>query len=311
MQHVIGIDAGGSKTHGLLADQTGRVVGEAIGPGANISTGGELAVEKALHQVIDDVLANRDIVPAAIAIGMAGVERPDDFAVVNAILHRIARRTRTVVVNDALIALVAGAGDGPGVVLIAGTGSIAFGRNRDNRAARAGGWGYILADEGSGYWIGRQALTAVMREFDGRGPATSLTPAVLAHLQISRPIEIGPRVYRGDLPLVSIAALAPLVGQAAESGDSLAAGILSRAAEELCAAAAAVVRQLHMGGDEFPCLLSGGIFGIASLAADLTCRLAAIVPRAAIRRLAEPPASGAVRLALAELAGGANLPLRI
>jgi N-acetylglucosamine kinase-like BadF-type ATPase len=311
MQHVIGIDAGGTKTHGLLADDAGHVIDEAMGPGANISTGGELAVEKALHQVIDDVLANREIAPAAIAIGMAGVERPDDFSVVNAILHRIARRTRTVVVNDALIALVAGAGDGPGVVLIAGTGSIAFGRSRDNRSARAGGWGYILADEGSGYWIGRQALTAVMREFDGRGPATSLTPAILSHLQVSRPIEIGPRVYRGDLPLVSIAALAPLVGQAALSGDPLAADIMTRAADELCRAAAAVVRQLQMGGDEFPCLLSGGIFGIPMLEADMRRRLAEIAPRAEARRLVEPPASGAVRLALAELAGGANLPLRL
>jgi N-acetylglucosamine kinase-like BadF-type ATPase len=306
MHHVIGIDAGGTKTHGLLADETGRIVGEAVGPGANISTGGELAVEKALHQVIDDVLANRDIAPAVIAIGMAGVERPDDFSVVNAILHRIARRTRTVVVNDALIALVAGAGDGPGVVLVAGTGSIAFGRNRDNRAARAGGWGYILADEGSGYWIGRQALTAVMREFDGRGPATALTPAILAHLQIGGPIEIGPRVYHGELPLVSIAALAPLVGHAAESGDPLAADIISRAAAELCQAAAAVVRQLQMGGDAFPCLLSGGIFGIQLLAADLVGRLAEIAPRAAVRRLVESPATGAVHLALAELAGGAG-----
>jgi N-acetylglucosamine kinase-like BadF-type ATPase len=311
MQHVIGIDAGGTKTHGLLADQTGRVVGEAMGPGANISTGGELGVEKALHQVIDDVLATRDIAPAAIAIGMAGVERPDDFSVVNAILHRIARRTRTVVVNDALIALVAGAGDGPGVVLVAGTGSIAFGRSRDNRSARAGGWGYILADEGSGYWIGRQALTGMMREFDGRGPATSLTPVILSHLQISSPIEIGPRVYRGDLPLVSIAALAPLVGQAAQSGDPLAADIITRAAEELCLAAAAVVRQLNMGGEEFPCLLSGGIFGNPLLAADMSRRLAAIAPRALVRRLVESPASGAVRLALAELAGGANLPIRL
>lgn len=310
MQYVIGIDAGGTKTHGLLADQDGRVVGEAMGPGANISTGGELAVEKALHQVIDDVLTNRDIAPAAIAIGMAGVERPDDYSVVNAILHRIARRTRTVVVNDALIALVAGAGDGPGVVVIAGTGSIAFGRSRDNRAARAGGWGYILADEGSGYWIGRQALSAVMREFDGRGPATSLTPLLLAHLQVSQPMEIGPRVYRGDLPLASIAALAPLVAQAARSGDVLAADIMTRAAEELCRAAAAVVRQLNMGDQAFPCLLSGGIFGIPSLVADMARRLAGIAPGATVRRLVEPPAGGAVRLALEELAGGANLPLR-
>jgi N-acetylglucosamine kinase-like BadF-type ATPase len=308
MQYVIGIDAGGTKTHGLLADESGRVIGEATGPGANISTGGELAVEKALHQVIDDLLAGRDLAPSAIAVGMAGAERPDDYRVVQVILHRIARGTRTVMTHDALIALVAGAGDGPGVVVIAGTGSIAFGRDRDNRAARAGGWGYILADEGSGYWIGRQALAAVMREFDGRGPATALTPIILARLQIGSAAGIGPRVYHGELPLASVAALAPLVGQAAQEGDPLAADIMTRAAEELCLAAAAVVGRLNMREEEFPCLLSGGIFAVPSLAADMARRLSDVAPRATVRRLAEPPAVGAIRLALAELAGGAKLP---
>ncbi len=308
MHHVIGIDAGGTKTHGLLADQSGRVVGEAMGPGANISTGGELAVEKALHDVIDRLLANRDIAPSVIAIGMAGADRPDDHRVVTSILHRIARGTRTVVTHDALIALVAGAADGAGLVLIAGTGSIAFGRDRGNRSARAGGWGYVLADEGSGYWIGRQALTAVMRESDGRGPATALTPTILATLGLERPADIGPRVYHGELPLASIAALAPLVGQAAQTGDPLAADIMTRAAEELCLAAGAVIRRLNMEGERFPCLLSGGIFAVASLAADMARRLAAVAPNASVRRLDEPPASGAIRLALEELAGGANLP---
>ncbi len=308
MQHVIGIDAGGTKTHGLLADQSGCVVGEAMGPGANISTGGELAVEKALHEVIDSLLADRDIAPAAIAIGMAGADRADDHRIVRAILRRIARGTRAVVTHDALIALVAGAGDGAGVVVIAGTGSIAFGRDRENRSARAGGWGYVLADEGSGYWIGRQALTAVMREYDSRGPATSLTPLILSELRLKRPADIGPRVYHGELPLASIAALAPLVGQAAQAGDRLAADIIARAAEELCLSAAAVIRRLNMGAEDFPCLLSGGVFAVPALADEMARRMADVVPRARVHRLAEPPAVGAIRLALEELAGGANLP---
>jgi N-acetylglucosamine kinase-like BadF-type ATPase len=309
MRHVIGIDAGGTKTRGLLADQTGRVVGEAMGPGANISTGGELAVEKALHEVIDRLLVNRDIAPAAIAIGMAGADRADDHRIVRAILHRIARGARAVVTHDALIALVAGAGDGVGIVVIAGTGSIAFGRDRDNRSARAGGWGYVLADEGSGYWIGRQALTAVMREYDRRGPATSLTPLVLSDLRLEDPAEIGPRVYHGELPLASIAALAPLVGQAAQSGDCLAADIIARAGEELCLAASAVVGRLNLGEEEFPCLLSGGIFAVPALELEMARRLALVAPRARVSRLADPPAVGAIRLALEELSGGAKLPL--
>jgi N-acetylglucosamine kinase-like BadF-type ATPase len=311
MPHVIGIDAGGTKTHGLLADEAGEVLGEAVGPGANISTGGELAVEKALHEVIDRLLAREREVPAVIAIGMAGADRPDDHRIVRAILHRIARGARPVVTHDALIALVAGAGDGAGVVVIAGTGSIAFGRDRENRSARAGGWGYVLADEGSGYWIGRHALTAVMREFDGRGPATALTPRVLSELGLDRAADIGPRVYHGQLPLASIAGLAPLVGAAAEDGDRCAQEILTRAAGELCLAASAVIGRLRMEGEAFPCVLSGGAFGIPALAEGMTRRMAEVAPGAAVRRLVRPPAAGAVRLAIEALGGEARLPAPI
>ena len=91
-------------------------------------------------------------------LGVAGVDREDDDQIVRGIMRRLGFRTHALVVNDALVALVAGVGDDPGVVLIAGTGSIAYGVNQDGFAARAGGWGYVLGDEGSGYWIGRQAL---------------------------------------------------------------------------------------------------------------------------------------------------------
>ena len=246
MQHVIGIDAGGTKTHGLLADQAGRVVGEAMGPGANISTGGELAVEKALHEVIDRLLADRDVAPAAIAIGMAGADRADDHRIVRAILHRIARGTRAVVTHDALIALVAGAGDGAGVV-----------RHRRHRLDRLRP--RPRQPLGPGRRVGlrprRRGERLLDRATGAHGSHARVRPPGprdLAHAArpgrscgSSGPAEIGPRVYHGELPLASIAALAPLVGQAAQSGDPLAADIVARAAEELCLAASAVVGRLH------------------------------------------------------------------
>ena len=102
------------------------------------------------------------------------------------IMRRIGYKSPMLIVNDALVALTAGAGDGPGIVVICGTGSICYGRNDAAEAARSGGWGYILGDEGSGYWIGRGALAAVVRHADGRGPATSLGPADPAALPRAR-----------------------------------------------------------------------------------------------------------------------------
>jgi len=141
----------------LLADGDGRIVGEARGGGANLQASGELEVEKVLHQVMDAAIGERDVRPAAICLGIAGVDRPDDTAAVQSIMRRIGFKAQVIVVNDALVALVAGAGDAPGVVVVAGTGSIAYGRDSAGRAARAGGWGYLLGDEGGGFWIGRAA----------------------------------------------------------------------------------------------------------------------------------------------------------
>src|SRR5690606_36354101 len=154
-------------------------ISEARGGGANLQASGELTVEKVLHQVMDEALGDRDIRPDAICLGIAGVDRPADAEAIHGIMRRIGFKTPVVVVNDALVALTAGAGEGAGLVIIAGTGSIAYGREGEGRAARAGGWGYLLGDEGGGFWIGRAALSAVVRQFDGRGPATRLTDLIL------------------------------------------------------------------------------------------------------------------------------------
>src|SRR3954469_8377178 len=182
--HVLGIDAGGTKTVCLLADERGLIVSEGRGPGANLQAAGELEVEKVLHQVMETALGERTTRPAAVCLGIAGVDREDDRRVVSAIMRRIAPGSRVLVVNDALVALEAGAPGLPGIVVISGTGSIAYGRNALGAAARAGGWGHVIGDEGSGYWIGRQALAAVVREVDGRGPRTELTDDVLAHFGV-------------------------------------------------------------------------------------------------------------------------------
>ena len=307
--HVLGIDAGGTKTVCLLADERGEILGEAREGGANLQTAGELEVEKVLHRVMEVAIGDREIAPAAICLGIAGVDREEDAAAVHGIMRRIGYKARIRVVNDALVALVAGAGDAPGVVIVTGTGSIAYGHDGRGHAARAGGWGYLLGDEGSGFWIGRRALSAIVREADGRGPVTELTPLVLKHLGIRKPADLIHETYYRDLRRHAIAGLAPLVQQAQSDGDAVAADILHRAATELVIAARSVVTQLQMRGDVFPFILAGGIFKVVpTLADDVRGRLTEVAPRSESRLLGVEPALGAVQLALAEAAGKGAVP---
>jgi N-acetylglucosamine kinase-like BadF-type ATPase len=309
MFHVLGIDAGGTKTVCLLADDQGHVLASARGDGANLRTAGELGVEKVLHTVMDEVLGRHDVAPAAICLGIAGVDRESDGRTMRAIMRRIALKTRTLIVNDALVALVAGVDDGPGIVIISGTGSIVYGRDERNRAARAGGWGHILGDEGSGYWIGRRALAAVMRHADGRGRAGVLADRVLRHLGQSSAVDLVPLVYDRGMPLPEIAALGAVVDEARAGGDAEAAAILQEAADELVLAALSVVSQLGMRDSAFPFVLAGGMFqGVPGLADDVGRRLVDLAPAAMVRRLGVAPAVGAVRLAIAEARGGARIP---
>jgi N-acetylglucosamine kinase-like BadF-type ATPase len=307
--HVLGIDAGATKTVCLLADEEGRVISDGRGPGANLHVAGELAVEKVLHEVMEQALGDDAITPAAICLGMAGVDRDDEARVVRGIMRRIGFKSRTLVVNDALIALVAGAGDAPGVVIIAGTGAIVYGRNADGVAARAGGWGHMIGDEGSGYWIGREALAAVMRAADGRGPATRLTADILEHFEINDVSRLPRIVYDRDQPRTAVAALGPLVQQVSDQGDAVAARILERAAEELVLAAGSVTTRLEMRGDAFTFLLAGSIFRVVPwLTAEVSRRLIEVAPRSHVEVLTNEPAIGAVRLAIAEARGGAKVP---
>jgi N-acetylglucosamine kinase-like BadF-type ATPase len=306
---VLGIDAGGTKTVCLLADEAGRILAEARGPGANLQASGELEVEKVLHQVMEDALGERNIRPDAVCLGIAGVDRPKDSEAVGAIMRRLGFKSRTLVVNDALVALVAGAGEQPGVVIVAGTGSIAYGHDAEGRAARAGGWGYLLGDEGGGFWIGRAALVAVVRQFDGRGPATLLTDLVLAQMGLASPRELIHAVYEGGMQRQAMAGMAIVVERASQSGDAVAREILSRAAGELAGAAASVVARLGMRGDVFPTVLAGGILrGIGSLADEVALRMAEVAPRTEVIRLEVEPAAGAVTIALRLAHGQVTLP---
>ena len=301
MRHVLGIDAGGTKTRALFADETGRVLASAAGSGANLRTHGELEVEKVLHALVEKTEAEAGQRADALALGIAGADRPDDHALLRAILRRIGFRERVVVTNDARVAFVAGSRDRVGLAIVCGTGSIAWGRNAAGEIARAGGWGWHVGDEGSGFWIGERAIRAALRGADGRGPETSLGEALLDHFGLARMDELVRRVYDREYPRQEVALFAVRVAERARAGDRVAEEILADAAVELVLAARSVVARLGLGPDPYDVVLSGGTFRALP---DLEERVRREVarPGARILRLEAEPAAGAVALAIEALA---------
>jgi N-acetylglucosamine kinase-like BadF-type ATPase len=310
MRYVIGIDAGGTSTVGLLADEGGRVLRDARAGGANLVVHGELGVEKVLYQVIDALDSPAPV--AAACLGIAGVDRAEDRELIQGVLRRLGLRQGVRIVNDAMVALVAGAPAGVGIVLIAGTGSIAYGVDPAGRAARSGGWGYLLGDEGSAFWLGHAAVRQGIRAADGRGPATTLydrirdrvglrlRPGPQAPGGAGGPSDLVKWFYDQELSRNRVAELAAVVEEAAAEGDEAAEGLLEQAAQHLARAAQSVETQLTFR-EPHPLVLAGGAFrACPSLYARVRRFLE--LPRAQVVRLEVEPATGAVTLARQMLA---------
>jgi len=253
--------------------------------------------------VSEQAEAEAGAVADAVAIGIAGADRPDDHAVLREILKRIGYRRHVVVTNDARVAFVAGSPRRVGLALVCGTGSIAWGRNARGEIARSGGWGWHLGDEGSGFWIGMRAMRDVFRASDGRGPATLLDRPLFEHFGIDRLEQALHAVYDGEFPRHHIAKFASRVEEAALSGDAVAREILQAATMELTLAARSVIARLRLEEGEYDVVLSGGTFrAVPTLAQRVEESLA--TPGAFVAQLRDEPAMGAVRLALEELKSG-------
>ncbi len=292
---VVGIDAGGTQTTALLANGEGEVLAQVKGPGANLQTHGELGVEKTLDDLIEQLGPPGR--PAAFCIGMAGVDRPKDAELMNGILRRLGFRDNSRVVNDAAIALAAGSPTCRGIVVIAGTGSMAYGIDPAGTTARASGLGHVMADQGSSYWFGEQALRAAIKSSDGRGQKSLLEEGVLAALGATVVSDLVPVVYEQRLGTAEIADLAPLVEMAANEGDEAATLIRDQGILELRASAAAVHRQLDFQDGAVRFVMAGGAFkACPSVAFALTADPG--FAHADPHLLDRSPAHGAVRLAL-------------
>jgi N-acetylglucosamine kinase-like BadF-type ATPase len=267
MRLFLGVDGGQSGTTALIGDETGRILGTGeAGPCNHAAHGeGRGKLERAVAGSVGAACAQAGLDAATVhfeaaCFGMSG--GPDDK---REILAAILRVDRLVVTNDAVIALAGATHTGQGIITIAGTGSIAFGRNPAGRTARAGGWGHIFGDEGGGFDIARQAARAVLRLEEGWGPPTTLRETLLAATASETANQMLHRFYTDDWPRSRVATLARFVDAAALESDPVALGILSGAAQQLAMLAGAVRTELWSPGSPVEIAYIGGVFQSAIL----------------------------------------------
>ena len=294
MAYLIGLDGGGTKTIGLIADRAGNCLGRVTGSATNYHLVGLDQTESTLKSIVTDLLNQINLQIAdcqSACFGLAGVGRPDDHQRVLHICHKIGLPARFLLTHDAEIALVAGTGVREGIIAISGTGSIVYGRNRQGKAARTGGWGHLLGDEGSGYDIGLRGLRAVVRMADGRQASTLLIPEILTQISLTSPDQLVKWISRADKS--QIAQLANSVFQAAQAGDLTAQEIINHASKELALSIQTVIQQLALPLSA-QIVLSGGVFqNQASFVKSMQDHFL----HRKVKLVAEEPAYGAILIA--------------
>jgi N-acetylglucosamine kinase-like BadF-type ATPase len=295
----LGIDGGGSKTSCAIGDET-TLLGTGTSGGSNIVRVGESQARDAITAAIRQACAAANVPPAQIqrtCVGIAGGARSE----VSDPVRRIVADSvggEVDVVGDMVIALETALGVGPGVIVIAGTGSIAYGRGRNGETVRAGGWGYAISDEGSGHWIGRSAVSAAIRAIDDpQGPeGTALLEGLMKSWGLSSREQL--TVAANATPSPDFAALMPAVLSTADAGDPLARGVLTQAGVELANLAKTALRRLFPEGEPVPVAMSGGVFANSALVREVFYNsVRAQCPRAEIGATVVEPVHGALALA--------------
>jgi N-acetylglucosamine kinase-like BadF-type ATPase len=289
MRLFLGVDGGQSNTTALVGDESGRVIG--VGHGGPCNHVGKAEGREKFLRAVGGCLRDAGFEDAefeAACLGFSGGAEDKD-----ALVRELIKAKRYVVTHDAFIALMGATAGEPGVVTIAGTGSIAFGRNREGKTARAGGWGYVFGDEGGGFDLVRQALRASLRYEQGWGPKTSLREALISSAGATSTDDLLHRFYTDEYPRERVAAFAKLVDRTARDGDAVAREILLTGAQQLATIAGAVRAQIF--DENAACRISylGGVFRSEILAG----RFRMLMELKEGNRVAEPvygPAAGAL-----------------
>ncbi len=301
---VVGVDGGQTSTRCAMATRRGQVLGYGNGgPLIHLAAeGGRARFVESIGAALADTWRSAGLRPRSVmaaGLGLTGVERGSEEATIaTGLLAGLLNACRVDVQSDAAIALL-GAHEGqPGVVVISGTGTIALGMDRHGRLARAGGWGWLLGDEGSACAIGRSGLIAALAAYDGTGSSTVLKDTFLRHFGLADARDIKRAVYAPDFGARGFASLAPIVAECAAQGDEVARRIVRQAGKALAQEVAAVVQRLDFGGQRVSVALVGGAFGIVGLRSAFVAALRAQGAALSIVKPRLPPVLGAVIMAL-------------
>jgi glucosamine kinase len=292
----LGIDGGGSKTTCVVGDESAVLATVNVG-GINLVRSGEAQVRANLHQAIRLACQSANIETSQITrvcLGTTGAGRPQARELLSQIVAEVVP-AEIKVVADTLIALYAAFENGEGIVVIAGTGSIAYGRNHEGQTARAGGWGYAISDEGSGQWIGRTAVSAAFRAHD-EGESSRVLGLVCKAWGID---GIDDLVRAANaVPSPDFFALVPSILEAADAGDGLARSVLTQAGTELAALAKIVIGRIFETQRNVPVAMSGGVFRNSALVRQVFYNsLRSEYPDAKIGSSITEPVKGALALA--------------
>lgn len=271
--YVLGIDGGGTKTAGVLADCSGRAAAMITAGPTNQNGADMKAIEHELKRMLDAIKSQNEegySQISAVFAGMSGVDHPESKARMRAILEKLLPPSVQIMIdNDGVNALYSGTLGEAGIVHISGTGSISFGVNPLGERARAGGWGYLVDDEGSGYALGRDAVNAVFKDYDGRGKPTLLTSLITEHFQLESVPDLITHIYEPGKARAAMAPLSRLVAEAADRGDEIAGEIIRKAAVQMSESIGSVIGRLFKGdasrGEAIPVVLVGGVHSRADL----------------------------------------------
>ncbi len=298
---AVGVDGGGTKTQAVILDVNFAILGEGYAGPSNPLRVGIVKAAAAVREAIDMAcevakLRRTDLVAAE--IGLAGASRSELRARVREALHGTGIGEINVV-SDADIALYGATEGEPGLIVIAGTGSICCGINGRGKRICAGGWGPVAGDEGGGSWIARRALRAIAHAADGRGAVTSLTSAACAYFHVSDSNDLSTAIYAPSITNERLAGFGKYVIEAAKAKDRIASEILAEAGRELGGMAAAVIRNLKLERDVFQVAFVGGVFAASGelVLSSLRTEIAAAAPQAYLEPPRFSPAVAAARMA--------------